>query len=79
MLITFQGEFGNYVHYRNDRSFDSLDHFIMSHLRNRFPVPVIKHLIETNQCVVYILGTSWFDTDAIIRIGIHLVSSLFLY
>lgn len=70
----FKGKQGNYVYYRGEHTFESLQEFVMSFVQNRIHVPVIRQMRNSDKPIAYVLGTNSIESYALTRIAFHLVS-----
>ncbi|XP_068632587.1 dnaJ homolog subfamily C member 10-like [Battus philenor] len=72
LLFYPNGKQGNYVYYRGEHTFEALEEFVMSFIRNRFHISVIRQLRSHNKPVAYVLGSNSIEANALGRIAFHL-------
>lgn len=74
--LLFYHDADDYYVYDMERNFESLEVFVMSQIQSQITVPHISKPIprveDVKECIVYIMGTVWFDVDTATRIAYHL-------
>ncbi|XP_021201250.3 dnaJ homolog subfamily C member 10 [Helicoverpa armigera] len=72
LLFYPNGQNGNFVYHKGDRTLEALEEFVMMFIRNKIHVPTITQLRSNDKPMLYVLGANRIGKNALTRIAFHL-------